>query len=45
MLPKEVVKAHISKKYAVLGLGVGILAILYIVITYIWRGTINNEKM
>ena len=42
---KEVVKAHISKKYAVLGLGVGIiLAILYIVITYIWRGTINNEK-
>lgn len=42
---KEVVKAHISKKYAVLGLGIGIiLAILYIVITYIWRGTINNEK-
>ena len=28
-----------------LGLGIGIiLAILYIVITYIWRGTINNEK-
>jgi len=42
---KEVVKAHISKKCAVLGLGIGIiLAILYIVITYIWRGTINNEK-
>ncbi|MCI6536199.1 MAG: hypothetical protein MR443_00895 [Lachnospiraceae bacterium] len=42
---KEVVKAHISKKYAVLGFGIGIiLAILYIVISYIWRGTINNEK-
>lgn len=42
---KEVVKAHISKKYAVLGFGIGIiLAIPYIVISYIWRGTINNEK-
>ena len=41
----EIVTAHFSKKYAVLGLGIGIiLAILYIIISYILRGTINNAK-
>ncbi len=41
----EKVTAHLSKKYAVLGFGIGIiLAILYIIISYILRGTINNAK-